>query len=330
MKNRVIILTAALLFAMSLSAHAQIGGILDRARQVADAIDNVAGGNQQTQQPTNTQSTQPQPTLDKLTFVKGGNQYRVRAANNSISGDVVIPATYEGLPVVATDYSGGMFKNITGITSLTILSTQQFTINTGTFQGCTGLTTVSLPEDVSLSPDIFRDCTNLTSVTFRGGTRITYSTSFPGDLQAKFNARSGGGPGVYTRQRGSDTWTRTGDAPAPVVTINTSLDGVWENQSGQQVTVSGSTGVRTRMPSTPVPLISDAISKGFIKGIGDQNWRNIRSTGNLTWSVEILGIDFDRARPNIATGASYRSFTITMSADGRTLTDNSGTTYTRR
>jgi hypothetical protein len=42
-----------------------------------------------------------QPTLDKLTFTLNnqGTAYSVGPANNSISGAVVIPSTYNGLPV---------------------------------------------------------------------------------------------------------------------------------------------------------------------------------------------------------------------------------------
>jgi hypothetical protein len=269
-----------------------------------------------------------QPTPDKLAFrVDGQNEYRVLPANNSISGEVVIPATYEGRPVVATHQSGSLFQNITGITSLTILS-NGFQINGNSFRGCTGLTSVSLAPNVHILNNAFDGCTNLTSVTFGEGSFVngSFPKAFPGDLVAKFNARTGGGPGVYTRQRGSDTWTRTGNAPAPVITVNTSLNGIWE-AGGWQFTINGSTGTVSTAGTTNAVFL-DAINRGMFK-VGDQFFRNIRSTGNLTWSGEQLQVTSKTPGVAPATGTSWGNCTITMNADGRTILINGGT-YTRR
>jgi hypothetical protein len=268
----------------------------------------------------------------KFNSITNNTEYTVSPANNQITGAVVIPTTYEGRPVVYTVQGSGSFENITGITSLTILNSNRFAIQNYTFRGCTGLTSVFLTANVIVGHNAFRDCTNLTSVTFGEGTTVnaSYSTTFPGDLVAKYNARTGGGPGVYTRPSGSNTWTRIGNAPAappaPVI-INTSLNGVWEMSNGMQITVNGNSGVVSNFGSTSA-LTQDAINKGYLK-LGDQRWRNIINTGNLTWSGQQLNIDIVTSRPNVATGTIWVNVTFTMSADGRTI-DVSGNTFTRK
>ena len=124
------------------------------------------------------------PTLDKLQFsnLESGAKKQVRAVNTSISGEVVIPATWEGAPVVG--------------------------VGSPYFRNCTAITSVVIPASFNnILATAFEGCTSLTSVTFLGTTSITNSNSFPGDLRAKYLAANGG-PGTYTRQRGSDTWTK--------------------------------------------------------------------------------------------------------------------------
>ena len=152
------------------------------------------------------------PTLDKLNFVprsEGG--YDVRAVNRNINGAVVIPATADGRngnqPVTMT--AGNAFQNCPGITTVTILGNNMTLIAQSSFENCTGLTSVTIPASVNqISTSAFRGCTSLTSVTFLGTANLANSGNmFPGDLREKYNA---GGAGTYTRQRGSDTWTKQG------------------------------------------------------------------------------------------------------------------------
>ena len=157
-----------------------------------------------------------QATLDKLKFDNFTNanrtKVRVRAANNSISGVVVIPDTYNGNPVTQIAEIG--FRDCTGITSV-IIPNGVTTINQTAFQRCTGLTSVTIPASVTqIGIRAFDSCTNLTSVTFLGAnTNITLDNIFPGDLRAKQRA---GGAGTYTRQAGSNTWTKqAGQIPCP-------------------------------------------------------------------------------------------------------------------
>jgi hypothetical protein len=167
-----------------------------------------------------------QPTLDKLTFAPNGNpavSYEARAANQQISGAVVIPDTYNDKPVV----SARNF-NIAGITSVTFPNSL-ITIESNAFLSATGLTSVTIPANVATINGAFRNCTNLTSVTFGGSnTNLTGSgfRSFPGDLDAKYNA---GGAGTYTRSAGSDTWTKQGGF---------SLNGTYTRSDGFQITIA--------------------------------------------------------------------------------------------
>ena len=108
-----------------------------------------------------------------------------------------------------------------------------------------------------------------------------------------------------------------------------SLNGIWEASNGTQITVSGNTGVFSAFGSLNA-LWTDAVNKNYVK-IGDQRWRNIQNTGNLTWSAETLGIDFNQSSPNVATGVSYKTVTtIVMSINGQTLTTDGSLSYTRR
>jgi len=243
-----------------------------------------------------------QPTLDKLKFVGTNSGYGAWAANNNISGVVVIPATNDGKTVTEVDY----FRNITGITSV-IIPNSVIRIFSSSFPGCT----------------------NLTSVTFQGANfeRVD-DGAFPGDLAAKYKA---GGAGTYTRSAGGAVWTKQGGGQVTPAQTAQTLNGVWERSGGRQITVSENTGVFSSFESNPGALTQDAISKGYY-ALGGQAWRNLTSTGNLTWSGLYLSTRFNTASPNVAVGQDWTNSTFTLSANGQTLTikDNTGTeTWTR-
>jgi hypothetical protein len=239
-----------------------------------------------------------QATLDKLTFtprtVSGKDIYEVKPANNNISGAVVIPATYNNRPVTQ------------------ILS----------FSNCKSITSVTIPASVvTINNSIFRNCTNLTSVTFQGSgitmneNATSSAGSFPGDLAVAYKAN---GAGTYTRPANGANWTKQGAASAPAPAVNTSLDGFWVSPSGMEITISGNTAVLHYAGSNP--LWNDAEYKYFKPG--DLKLRNIRSTGNLTWSMQELSIKYNASSPNVATGTQWENSTYTMSADGKTLSEN--------
>ena len=129
-----------------------------------------------------------QATMDKLSFtgVEMSDDYVALPANNSIRGEVVIPAAYNGKRVFAV-------------------------MN---FMDCRNITGVTIPASVTdIYARAFRNCTNLTSVTFQGTAAGMYASgadaSFPGDLAAKYKA---GGAGTYTRSAGGTVWTKQGAA----------------------------------------------------------------------------------------------------------------------
>ena len=151
-----------------------------------------------------------QATMDKLRFyTSGGNVYSA-AANNQISGTVIIPGTYNGNTVsIVTG-----FGNINSIASVTILNGVT-NIGTEAFRSCTGLTNITIPASVNqINSGAFMSCTNLTTVTFQGdNSTVTNNNTFDGDLRAKYQA---GGAGTYTRQAGGTVWTKqTGLIPCP-------------------------------------------------------------------------------------------------------------------
>ena len=98
------------------------------------------------------------------------------------------------------------------------------------------------------------------------------------------------------------------------------IDGIWSNPSGSvKVTVSGSTGILTAYPSTIGGLSQSAIEKGYVIIGTTQYWRNLTSSGNLTWSGQHLTINYYTSSPDVAIGTTYNNCTFTLSADGQTL-----------
>ena len=102
------------------------------------------------------------------------------------------------------------------------------------------------------------------------------------------------------------------------VTPSYSLDGTWEKGSGTQITVSGSTGIFSVLEDTP--LMQDAISQGYYS-VGGTAWRKLTSTGANTWSGESYEILTTSIAPDVAAVAQWFGLTITMSADGQTITE---------
>jgi len=104
-----------------------------------------------------------------------------------------------------------------------------------------------------------------------------------------------------------------------------SLDGTWEdNNSKQQITVSGSTG--TLISAGSSVIVQQMVDKNLLP-IGGVTWRNISKTGNLTWSGEHLQ-PTGTTNPLNVTGVRWASLSITMSADGKTI--DHGSVWTRK
>ena len=96
------------------------------------------------------------------------------ASNNHVSGDVVIPSSVEHNNVTySVAYIGsGAFRGCSGLTSVTIPNSVT-SIREFAFRGCSGLTSVSIPNSVTvIISGAFYACSGLTSVTI--GTGVTF------------------------------------------------------------------------------------------------------------------------------------------------------------
>jgi hypothetical protein len=107
-----------------------------------------------------------------------------------------------------------------------------------------------------------------------------------------------------------------------------SLDGVWQyGARGGVFSINGRTGVFTEID--PSAAWQDAINKGYVK-VGDQLFKNLTNTGDLTWTGECIFLDTNR---NVATGTRWENVTITLAADGQTFRmrySGGNMNYTRR
>jgi len=98
------------------------------------------------------------------------------------------------------------------------------------------------------------------------------------------------------------------------------LNGAWQVGIGTIITIDGSTGVFTQIVGSG--RLQDAVNKGFIS-VGSQYFRNLRKTGDLTWSGQELSIIRETSTPDIAAGVDYINTTITLSADGQSFQSSS-------
>ncbi len=105
-----------------------------------------------------------------------GDGYAVSLRNKAASGELVIPATYNGLPVTAiSDYG---FWGCTGLTGITIPDSVTH-IGDAAFKGCTGLTTVTIGKGVTeISGYAFAGCTGLTDITIPDSVTTIGSKAF--------------------------------------------------------------------------------------------------------------------------------------------------------
>ena len=109
------------------------------------------------------------PTLDKLKFIANsdGNSYSVAAKSSSITGEVIIPETYEGKPVTSIANSG--FADNSNLTSV-IIPNSVTSIGDYAFNKCIGLTSIMIPNSVtSIGVNVFSNCSGLTSINVSSG-----------------------------------------------------------------------------------------------------------------------------------------------------------------
>ena len=108
-------------------------------------------------------------SADDLTFTlnENGESYTLSSCNQSATGELVIPATYNGLPVTHIGYEA--FYYCTKLTNITIPDSVT-NIFVSAFMGCRGLTDITIPDSVtSVGWDAFSGCTGLTSAVIGNG-----------------------------------------------------------------------------------------------------------------------------------------------------------------
>ncbi len=108
-------------------------------------------------------------SVDDLVFgrINGGSEYAVIDCDTAASGDLTIPATYEGKPV--TQIGQSAFYNCRYLTSVTIPDTVN-DIRTYAFLDCRSLVSVNIPDAVTaIKGNTFYNCESLTSITIHSG-----------------------------------------------------------------------------------------------------------------------------------------------------------------
>ncbi len=113
--------------------------------------------------------------------MRGAKEYAI----DKLSGNLVIPSSYKGIPVTSI---GGLWKSFVNnsyyaddndvsesndkITSITIPDSIK-TIKDGAFEGMSGITEITIPASVeNVGNGAFRDCTNLTTVYWNSSAEI--------------------------------------------------------------------------------------------------------------------------------------------------------------
>ncbi len=88
--------------------------------------------------------------------------YYVSRIGECTDETIIIPATYNGIPITKIGYRA--FASATSFSAIELPDTI-VSIGEGAFSGCTSLTTINLPEGLTtLGKEAFKDCTSLTSI----------------------------------------------------------------------------------------------------------------------------------------------------------------------
>lgn len=154
-------------------------------------------------------------TLKYLWIQKGNDSCTIKGVNSSYATDrIVIPDTYESLPIKYIDYNA--FKNQSSIKSVK-LGKNIYSIGNYAFNGCTNLTEIELNEGLSyigtssfescskiesieipssvieIGSKAFSNCKALTNVSIKNGALETiYSDTFAGSNKVSFSKLNNG------------------------------------------------------------------------------------------------------------------------------------------
>lgn len=132
-------------------------------------------------------------------LTKDGSSYEAGAYDKEqVSGKLVIPATYDGIPITRVVTEGfAECKNLTGVVLssniseilsrafadcsalIRVLCPSAAELNSGAFTRCTALQRIILPSKLEeLSTFIFEGCTSLTDISLPEGLKEIYSSAF--------------------------------------------------------------------------------------------------------------------------------------------------------
>jgi hypothetical protein len=264
-------------------------------------------------------------TISGTPTTAGTYSFSVKAINSAgsdVSSFSVIITGGSTTPTTPTSYSlDGVWE--AGAFKMTISGNIGVYSAFGTFGASNAVWNDALSKGhINVGDQCWRNITSTGNLTWSGEEKLVqYNTSNP-------NISIGTS---WTNK----TFTMSADGQTLIVGTNTftrsnhSLDGVWE-AGAFQMTISGNTGVYSAFGTFGASnaVWNDALSKGHIN-VGDQCWRNITSTGNLTWSGEEKLVQYNTSNPNVSIGTSWTNKIFTMSADGQTLTVGTNT-FTRK
>ena len=112
----------------------------------------------------------------RFDLTTSGEGYIVYVSGACTQTEIVIPSTYKGKPVTRI----GTFQGCTTLTSITIPNSVT-SIGYGAFWGCTSLTSITIPNSVtSIDECTFKDCTNLTDITIPSSITSIGAQAFEG------------------------------------------------------------------------------------------------------------------------------------------------------
>ena len=200
---------------------------------------------------------------------KKGDAYTVTGIGTFTGTELVIPATYENLPVKSIEKEA--FKDCTQLTEIEL--PEGILIDEYAFAGCTGLKQVTVPKDADCKNGAFADCTGLESATlyssngermFENCTALKHLT-FGADTHIDVNYKT----------LGKIAWTVTNYEDIP--------DGAWDYEQVYETDENGETVYETGEYGEQVAKVSHYIVREYL-GIESV------SGGILNFQSDLMGL----------------------------------------